>query len=94
MNRGCLDFRTTSRLTRRSLLKVGGVAGVAGLDLPHLLRASEASGLRARAKHVIFLHQWGGPSQIDTFDMKPAAPEGIRGEFKPIQFDTPGLHLT
>ena len=94
MNRGCPDFRTTSRLTRRSLLKVGGVAGVAGLNLPHLLRASEASGLQARAKHVIFLHQWGGPSQIDTFDMKPDAPEGIRGEFKPIQSDTPGLHLT
>ena len=45
-----------------------------------------------RAKHVIFLHQFGGPSHIDTFDMKPDAPDGIRGEFKPIAVDSqPGL---
>ena len=60
------------------------MAGIAGLDLPRLLRAAEAAGLRARAKPVIFLHQWGGPSHIDTFDMKPDAPDDIRGEFKPI----------
>ncbi len=92
MNQGCPDFRATSRLTRRSLL-TAGAAGFAGLNLPNLLRASEGptKGVRAKAKHVIFLHQFGGPSHIDTFDMKPDAPDGIRGEFKPIQSSQPGL---
>ena len=97
MNRGCPDFRATGRLTRRSLLRAG-TAGFAGLNLPALLRASEVAGPGrpgpARAKHVVFLHQFGGPSHIDTFDMKPDAPDGIRGEFKPIQSCQPGLYLS
>jgi Protein of unknown function (DUF1501) len=93
MNTGCSDFRMTARLTRRSLLKVGS-AGFAGLSLPTLLRAAESTGHSAKAKHVIFLHQWGGPSHIDTFDMKPDAPEAIRGEFHPIASHTPTVNLT
>ena len=93
MNPSCIDFRTTNRLSRRSLLKVGA-AGFAGLNLTSLLRAGEASGLRPRAKHVIFLHQFGGPSHIDTFDMKPEAPEKIRGDFKPIATRIPGVTAT
>jgi hypothetical protein len=94
MFHGCDDFRAANRLTRRSLLKVGA-AGFAGLNLPSLLRAAEtAPGGKSKAKHIIFLHQWGGPSHLDTFDMKPGAPEGIRGEFKPIASGTPGLYLT
>jgi hypothetical protein len=90
IDQGCRDLHETHRLSRRSLLKVG-TAGFAGLNLPTLLRASEGT---AKAKHVIFLHQWGGPSHIDTFDMKPNAPEAIRGEFKPIASTIPGLYLT
>ena len=94
MDHACSDFRTTRRLSRRSLLKVG-TAGLAGLNLPTLLRAGEQPGsLPAKAKHVIFLQQFGGPSHLDTFDMKPSAPDGIRGEFKPISSDQPGLNLT
>src|SRR4051812_23948097 len=97
MNQGCSDFRSTCRLSRRSLLKIGS-AGMAGLNLPNLLRAAEgpASGRApaARAKHIIFLHQYGGPSHIDTFDMKPDAPDGIRGEFRPIATHQPGLTVT
>jgi hypothetical protein len=95
MNHGCPDFRATCRLSRRSLLKVGS-AGLAGLNLPNLLRAAESSGsaLKAKARHILFLHQFGGPSHIDTFDMKPDAPDGIRGEFKPIATSQPGLTLT
>jgi hypothetical protein len=86
------------RLSRRSLLKAGS-AGLMGLNLPALLRAAETSTSAAgprrqalgRAKHVIFLHQYGGPSHIDTFDMKPDAPDGIRGEFSPIATTQPGL---
>jgi hypothetical protein len=51
---------------------------------------AEESG-RASAKSIIFLHQYGGPSHIDTFDMKPGAPDGIRGEFKPIASSVPGV---
>lgn len=93
MSQGCPEFRRSSRLSRRSLLRIGA-AGFAGLNLPTLLRAAESSGLKARAKHVIFLHQWGGPSHIDTFDMKPEAPDSIRGSFGPIQTGTPGLVVT
>jgi hypothetical protein len=94
MSRGCPDFHATSRLSRRSLLKAGAV-GLTGLNLPNLLRAETAGpALKARAKHILFLHQWGGPSQIDTFDMKPDAPDGIRGEFKPIASSVPTIPVT
>ena len=79
--------------TRRQLLQVGG-AGLFGLSLPGLLAASERSSARkAKARAVIFLHQFGGPSQTDTFDMKPNAPDNIRGEFKPIATRVPGLQV-
>jgi hypothetical protein len=79
--------------TRRQLLQVGG-AGLFGLSLPGLLAAAErSSGRKAKARAVVFLHQFGGPSQIDTFDMKPNAPEAIRGEFKPIATRVPGLQV-
>jgi hypothetical protein len=70
---------------------VGGLS-LLGLQLPSLLQASERGGHRhARAKSIIFLHQFGGPSHLDTFDMKPAAPDGIRGEFKPVPSKAPGM---
>ncbi|HZV06582.1 MAG TPA: DUF1501 domain-containing protein [Gemmataceae bacterium] len=80
-------------LTRRHLLQVGGL-GLLGLHLPGLLRAAERNGKRkARARAVIFLHQWGGPSHHDSFDMKPSAPEAIRGEFKPIATNVTGVSV-
>lgn len=96
MNHACTDFRSAFPLSRRCLLKAGS-AGFAGLTLPRLLRASQAGPTGRpgpKARHVIFLHQFGGPSHLDTFDMKPGAPDGIRGEFRPIQSATPGLSLT
>ncbi len=93
MSWSCQDFRDTSRFSRRSLLRVGA-AGIAGLSLPRVLRAAAIAGARPKAKQVLFLHQYGGPSHVDTFDMKPDAPDGIRGEFKPIATDTPGLNLS
>src|SRR4051794_28185966 len=96
MDFACSDFRSASLTSRRSLLKIGS-AGFAGLNLQSALRAAETStakGREPKAKHVIFLHQFGGPSHIDTFDMKPDAPDGIRGEFKPIASEQPGLYLS
>ncbi len=86
----CADFERGS-VSRRSLLKVGGL-GMLGALLPRTALAGDRPGkLKVRAKSVIFLHQWGGPSHVDTFDMKPSAPEAIRGEFKPIATRTPGI---
>src|SRR5262245_22774339 len=86
----CADFLTTCRLTRRGMLRAG-IAGFTGLNLPTLLKATSRSRSAARAKHVIFLHQFGGPSHIDTFDMKPEAPSGIRGSFRPVASAVPGV---
>jgi hypothetical protein len=79
-------------MTRRRLLQVGGL-GLAGLSLPGLLRAAERGGRKARAKSVLFLHQWGGPSCMDTFDMKPAAPDAVRGEFQPVASRASGIQV-
>jgi hypothetical protein len=82
-------------LSRRELLQAGG-AGLLGLSLPGLFRSqavASAGGSPARAKNVIFLLNFGGPSQLETFDMKPEAPEKIRGPFKPIASRTPGLMI-
>jgi hypothetical protein len=77
--------------TRRDILQAAG-AGLLGLSLPKLLAAEAVSGERtARAKSVIFLFLFGGPSQLETFDMKPEAPDNIRGPFKPTACRTPGL---
>ncbi len=76
---------------RRELLRAGG-AGLFGLSLPGVLAAESAhSSMVARAKSVIFLFLFGGPSQLETFDLKPNATERIRGPFKPIASRTPGL---
>jgi Protein of unknown function (DUF1501) len=90
----CADFQK-SRLHRRTLMRIGSL-GLAGLGLPNLLRreaVASSDHLIARAKSVIFLHQCGGPSHIDTFDMKPNAPDGIRGEFRSIASSVPGLRV-
>jgi hypothetical protein len=79
--------------TRRQLLQVGSLA-LPGLTLSGLARAASPTTARtARVKTVIFLHQWGGPSHHDTFDMKPAAPAEVRGEYRPIATRVPGLQI-
>jgi len=93
MLRGCPEFTSARGLSRRRLLQAG-TAGIAGLGLPSLLRAEAKETSTARAKHIILLHQFGGPSHLDTFDMKPGAPEGIRGEFHPIATGQPGLSVS
>jgi len=89
------NFRTCNGIQRRRLLQLGG-AGLAGLTLPQMLAAeSQADAKRPRrAKSVIFLFLFGGPSQLETFDMKPDAPAEIRGPFKPIASRTSGLRIS
>jgi hypothetical protein len=86
--------RLCDGVTRREFLRVGAL-GLAGLTLPELMRcralAEPARGGRPRS--CIQLFMWGGPSQQETFDLKPSAPEGIRGQFRPIATRVPGTRI-
>jgi hypothetical protein len=84
------------RFTRRDVLQAGAI-GLLGLSMADVaaLRAG-AGGIptrRSSPKAVIFIFLSGGPSQHDTFDMKPDAPAEIRGEFRPIATRTPGIRI-
>jgi hypothetical protein len=80
--------------SRRTALRAGGL-GLLGLNLPGVLRAEveNRAAIRPRAKSVIFLFQWGGPSHLDMFDMKPKAADGIRGPYKPIASSCPQIQV-
>lgn len=85
--------RTCNGVTRREVLQAAGT-GLFGLSLPQVLQAEAERPLhRARAKSVLFVFLFGGPSQLETFDMKPDAPSAIRGPFRPIAARTPGLRI-
>ena len=78
--------------TRRKVLQAGGIASL-GLTLPGLLQADE-SGANARpARSCVFIHQYGGLSQLDSWDMKPDAPREIRGPYRSINTATPGFQV-
>jgi Protein of unknown function (DUF1501) len=66
-------FVERRRLTRRALLHAG-VVGLTGLTLPRLLAAESTTRVRRRARSCIYILLNGGPSQLDTFDLKPDAP--------------------
>src|SRR5881296_1495636 len=97
-HRGC----TCEGPTRRELLRIGSI----GLSLPHFFFwraqaeaatvASKYAGARGweSAKSVVMIFLQGGPSHIDIWDPKPDAPSNIRGEFKPIKSNVPGIWLT
>ena len=91
----CQSSRETA-LARRTLLRAGGL-GLLGMTMPKLLRAAEASAATAKiapkAKSVIFLFQWGGPSQIDILDMKPDAPKEYRSPHKQIRTSNPDIEI-
>ena len=78
-------------LTRRDLLRVGTLS-VGGLSLPQLLRAEQVAG-RSSHKSVIMIYMCGAPAHQDMYDMKPDAPSEIRGEFRPIRTNVPGLDI-
>lgn len=88
-------FRTCDGIGRRDFLRAGA-AGGAGLTLANYLQLSQAGSLRAnaKAKAAIFVNLNGGPSHLDTFDMKPDAPDEYRGEFSPIQTNLPGVTIS
>ena len=83
-------------VNRRGFIKVGAL-GVGGLSLPLLgkLRQAEGAGKKAVGKDVSVILFWmaGGPSHIDTYDMKPEATAEIRGPFAPLETNVPGMQL-
>lgn len=83
--------RQCDGISRRSYLQIGSLA-LGGLALPEILRGEVASGKRT-AKGVIMVLLPGGPTHLDTFDLKPDAPAEIRGEFRPIASNVPGLEV-
>ncbi|MFO0908431.1 MAG: DUF1501 domain-containing protein [Isosphaeraceae bacterium] len=92
-----LDARTPVHfcdgLTRRDFLHAGSLACL-GLGLP-TIQALEANGAQIdRSMNCILLFLVGGPSQLDTWDMKPDAPDEIRGPFKPITTKVPGVQVS
>ena len=96
---GCRGLRESPVTTRREILRAGSLA-LSGLTLPHLLaNQAGAAGTRAygssfgRAKRAILLFMWGGPAQMDTWDMKPESPEGYRGPFREIATNVDGIRI-
>lgn len=85
--------RLCDRLTRREALWAGGLSF---LGLPRLLAAEPAAGRGpgfGRAKSCILLYLYGAPSQLETYDLKPTAPEDVRSQFKPIATRQPGVQI-
>jgi hypothetical protein len=93
-----LTLRTDPRppgYTRRELLRAGGLSllGLTASQLQQLRAAAPGAGGSRTQHSCVFLFLFGGPSQIDLWDMKPQAPAEVRGEFKPISTKVPGIQV-
>lgn len=82
------------QFSRRTALQAGAV-GLLGLGSNHLtaLRAADSAPSTTKARAVVYVFLSGGLGQQDSFDLKPQAPENIRGEFAPIQTATSGIEI-
>jgi uncharacterized protein (DUF1501 family) len=77
---------------RREFLRLGTLA-LGGMTLPQFLAARSAAGTSSPDTSVILFWMWGGPSQYETWDPKPDAPDTIRGPFRPIRTNVPGMDI-
>src|SRR5438128_388462 len=86
-----------SLMSRRQLVRIGGF-GFSALNLAGLLRAEAAQALGrkppAKIKSCILMFHYGGPSHLDTWDLKPGAPPEVRGEFQSIPTAVPGIRVS
>ena len=81
-------------VNRRDFLKVGALAGI-GMSLSNYFALADAGAVApAKGKAAIFVRLAGGPSHLDTFDLKPDAPSEVRGEFNPIGTNVPGIQIS
>ena len=92
--------QTGAFLGRRTLLQASmfGAAGLSAGSSPfgRIAAADRSLGENGfgQAKQCLLLFMWGGPSQLDTFDPKPEAPDSVRGPFKPIATNVPGIDFS
>jgi uncharacterized protein (DUF1501 family) len=84
--------RCPGPLPRREFLRCGALA-LGGLTLSEVLAAQAGAGQAATGNSVILFWMWGGPSQLETYDMKPQAPSEYRGPFRPIATNVPGMDV-
>jgi hypothetical protein len=90
---GSIKSNSPNQRTRRAVLEVGAL-GTLGLTLGDLLKLeASAQPNNKRAKSIILLWLWGGPSHLDTFDLKPRAPLEYRGPYSPIETSIPGTQI-
>ncbi len=85
-------YRLCDGVTRRDVLKIGGLA-MGGLTLPDILRLEAAANSRNSHKAIIMIYMAGAPSHQDMYDLKMDAPAEIRGEFQPIDTNVPGIRI-
>ncbi|MEZ6057936.1 MAG: DUF1501 domain-containing protein [Planctomycetaceae bacterium] len=92
---------SSANVSRRGVLRAG-VLGAVGLTLPELLQSERpavggertvSASRKGQAKSCIFIHQYGGLSQLDSWDPKPNAPKEVRGPYLPIATATPGFQV-
>ena len=86
------QHRLCDGISRREMLKIGAL-GVGGLTLTDLLRAEAAAGVGNSHKAIIMIYMCGAPSHQDMYDLKMDAPSEIRGEFRPIPTNVPGIEI-
>ena len=91
MNRSPLA-QGCGRPTRREFLRAGALA-LGGLTLADVLRARAAGGVASSETSVILFYMWGGPSHLETYDLKPDAPVEYRSVFRPIATRVPGMDI-
>lgn len=90
--------RACDGFTRREMLHVGSLAAL-GLSLPQVLTGTPSVSAggnipgRGRARACVLIYLFGGPSQLETFDLKPDAPSHVRGEFNPIATNVSGIQI-
>src|ERR1700710_2909742 len=92
-----INGRPTGRFcdgfSRRDFLRIGGLA-MGGLSLPQILRAEAQSGVGRSPKSVIMIYMAGAPPHQDLIDLKMDAPLEIRGPYKPISTNVPGIQIS
>ena len=90
-------MNTSSTISRRRLLQAGGL-GALNLTIPGMVAARVPGGQTSRdgaaEKSCVFILLCGGPSHLDTWDLKPAAPAEIRGPYQPIATTVPGMRIS
>ena len=83
-----------TELTRRGFLQFTGALSFGGLTAARLRAEQAGSAAPSAIRACIFVFYYGGPSHLDTYDLKPHAPSAVRGEFQPISTSVPGLHVS